>query len=102
MFMHEDKTYDCPYCHNDPNCDGWCQRGVLQGVPVHITIELEGATIVADGAAKIEPGDTYIAKRNTGWKLLTCRFVDPNHWVMPVESAYSYDTWECAKVISIS
>lgn len=47
----------------------------------------------------IETGDTYIAQRNTGLKLLTCR--DNNReggWINPVENAYSYDTGECIKI----
>lgn len=47
----------------------------------------------------IEPGDKYLAERNTGPKLLVCReigmdCIHPEH--EPV--AYSYDTWECVKV----
>ncbi len=47
----------------------------------------------------IQPGDTYLAERNTGPHLLTCEKVDPRHWIQAVEMAYSYDTWECIKVI---
>lgn len=64
-------------------------------------VELEGATILASSnAGNIIPGDTYIAKRNTGWKLLTCRFV-ANNAVFPIEIGYAFDEWECFKVIDI-
>ena len=45
----------------------------------------------------IQPGDTYLAERNTGPKLLTCLQVK-NNYVVPVELAYCYDVWECVKV----
>lgn len=50
------------------------------------------------------PGDMYIAKRNTGWHLGKCKYV--NHedaWVMPdpPASMYSYDCCECHKVKEI-
>ena len=48
----------------------------------------------------IQPGDTYLAERNTGPKLLTCEAVNERGWIRPVEMEYSYDTWECIKVIS--
>ncbi len=47
----------------------------------------------------IQPGDLYLAERNTGPKLLTCRSVNTRGWIVPVENAYCFDTWECAKVI---
>ena len=54
---------------------------------------------------QLAPGDLYIAKRNTGWYLAKCLYV--NHqdgWVMPdpPASIYSYDCHECAKVKSIA
>lgn len=54
---------------------------------------------------QLAPGDMYIAKRNTGWHLAKCLYV--NHdagWVMPdpPASIYSYDCHECAKVKSIT
>lgn len=78
-------------------------------------IILEGATVDAmDESVRltgIEPGEIYIAKRNTGWKLLTCKSVEmdcvPDHgeyvnWVNPVEAEYNYDGHECFKVVNIS
>ena len=54
-----------------------------------------GFTISLD---PIQPGDTYLAERNTGPHLLTClRVVDG--YVVPVESAYCYDLYECIKIV---
>lgn len=99
MFQINGKSYDCPYCHNEGSSP--CQRGVEVGKSAPLSIELEGAKITADGSLAIQPGDTYIAKRNTGWKLLTCVSVDPRHWIQPKENAYCFDTWEAFKVLSI-
>ncbi len=46
----------------------------------------------------IQPGDLYLAGRNTGIKLLTCKKVDPRHWIEATTLDYSFDTWECKKV----
>lgn len=46
----------------------------------------------------ITPGDLYLAGRNCGVKLLTCRKVDPRNWIESTTPDYSYDTWECKKV----
>ena len=46
----------------------------------------------------LQPGDTYIAERNTGPKLLTVKTVNPRGWIQSQESAYSFDTWECVKI----
>lgn len=67
-------------------------------------VELEGCIVEVDPDATgrdLRPGDLFLAERNTGPKLLTCRHVDERGWVMAVESAYSYDVWECRKVISV-
>lgn len=48
----------------------------------------------------IQPGDTYLAERNTGPHLLTCESVNERNWIKAVEMAYSYDTWECIKIVS--
>jgi hypothetical protein len=77
------------------------------------TVELEGVLFrQRDGA--IEPGDFYVAERNTPAQLLTAReFViwngpdlpvsetptsEGSSWVQPVERAYPYDTGECVRV----
>jgi hypothetical protein len=57
----------------------------------------------------LEEGDTYIAERNSGPKLLTVKkIVDRDYaekhglafsgWVEPVETAYSFDFYECVGV----
>lgn len=85
------------------------------------TIEFEGVALIVDLDAEIKPGDTYLAKRNTGWKLLTCKEVkyqaclgeekcfawrsphnkEKGHpdYIIPVEWAYPFDAWECYKVV---
>jgi hypothetical protein len=101
MFQNDSKTpYDCPYCHNKGS--DACSWGVEVGADNTRIIQLEGATITVDWGQAIQPGDTYIAQRNNGWKLLTCDYVSPAHCVFPVEKAYVYDTWESVKVISIT
>jgi hypothetical protein len=68
-------------------------------------MEIEGLAV--DPQSEILPGDLYLAKRNTGWHLLTCARVvqeGPHHtrgYVVPQEpAAYCYDLWECLKVVS--
>ena len=52
------------------------------------------------GRDHIEEGDRYVAERNTGAHLLTAKQVNNvGRWVVPVESAYSYDLWECVPVM---
>ena len=92
-------------------------------------IDFEGATITAEDKTvseldNLQPGDLYIARRNTGWKLLTCRAVfytkcadrhgdlypcdlsPPNSdkhpsFVAAVEPAYPFDAWEAYRVKGI-
>jgi len=62
------------------------------------TLQIEGVpfTVLRE---KIEAGDTYIAERNSGLKLLTCRNVSPDgSFIVPEEMAYCYDTGECIKI----
>lgn len=48
---------------------------------------------------EIKPGDKYLAARNVGAQLLTCKENDRvNRWIVPEEKAYLYDTNECVKV----
>jgi hypothetical protein len=68
-------------------------------------MQVEG--FLCDPQSEIRPGDTYLARRNTGWQLLTAAkvvAVGPDHtrgYIVPVEpNAYCYDTWECLKVVS--
>ena len=51
---------------------------------------------------KIKPGDLYLAKRNGPPELLTCKSISEREYVIPIENAYCYDTWECIKVVSVS
>ena len=54
--------------------------------------------VIDDGP--IQPGDLYLAGRNTGIHFLTCESVDPRSWIASTEKfGYSYDTWECRKVV---
>jgi regulation of enolase protein 1 (concanavalin A-like superfamily) len=48
--------------------------------------------------APIKPGDMYLAKRNTGFKLLTCLELGVG-CVHPVEKGYSFDFDECVLVV---
>lgn len=55
-------------------------------------------------ADPIQPGDTYLAERNTGPHLLTCKKAiytdlgDPD-FIVPSEIAYCFDTRECVKIV---
>jgi len=60
-------------------------------------IEAEDQGFELEWDTPIRPGDTYLAKRNTGWKLLTCSFLG-EACIHPVEVAYAYDFSECVKV----
>ena len=70
-------------------------------------IEIDGKLITACWyitGRNLKPGDLYIAKRNTGWQLAKCLYVNQEEgWVMPdpPASVYSYDCWECHKVIEV-
>jgi len=58
---------------------------------------------VAGEGLDIEPGDTYLAERNSGVKLLTCKEHNrAKNWIVPVEDAYLFDTWECVRIEFIS
>ena len=47
----------------------------------------------------IAPGDLYLAKKNTGWKLLTCKSFHKAGFIVPEESGqYCYDLCDCHKV----
>lgn len=49
----------------------------------------------------INPGDLYMAKRNTGWKLLICRkYNKDTRVVFPIDMLeYAYNDNECFKVL---
>lgn len=60
----------------------------------------EGVLLEVESGIYIEAGDTYIARRNTGWKLLTCKeHRKEDGYVIPVESEYPYNTNECLRVV---
>lgn len=72
-------------------------------------VEIEGLCFVMDGDGEVRAGDTYIAERNVGPQLLTCKEVTPYEsdllgmrwsapWITPVETAYCYDIGECVRV----
>lgn len=66
------------------------------------TIEFEGEKLkLSDKKNDIEPGDVYIAGRNTGPHLLTCRSVSSLGFIVPEENQYPFDIYECRKVLSI-
>jgi hypothetical protein len=72
-------------------------------------VEFEGMTLRLipgkEYGSRLEPGDTYVAERSSGPKLLTVQEVlltspDGKYsgWVVPVEPAYSFDLGECVGV----
>lgn len=68
------------------------------------TIDFDGIELKMDvdenGKEKeIKVGDLYVAERNTGPKLLTAANIDHRQWIKPTTNDYSYDTWECVKVV---
>ena len=49
-------------------------------------IDFEGTKVVTeDDPGGLMPGDIYMAKRNAGWKMLTCKKVEMS-FVVPLES----------------
>lgn len=70
-------------------------------------ILLDGKRIIAfteTSGWDLQPGDMYIARRNTGWQLAKCkRVVKEDGYVMPDPpcSIYHYDCYECYKVAQI-
>lgn len=70
------------------------RTGTVEGVPVRI---IPKVPYTVDWL-HFRPGDTYIAERNTGLKLLTVKEVHPQGFIIPVEPAYPYDTGECVKI----
>ncbi len=46
----------------------------------------------------IKPKDKYLAERNTGPYILTCKKVQDGY-IVPVEEGYCYDLHECVKII---
>lgn len=77
----------------------------IKGVPVDHSEEHCGDKWPCTNT-NIEPGDTYMAGRNTSPQLLTCAFVKKTLGkndefagaVFPVENAYPFDIPECIKI----
>lgn len=65
-----------------------------------LSVEIEGCSLLIDLDQEILIGDTYIAKRNGPWQILTCRKVYSG-CVFSEEISYPFDLHECRKVISI-
>lgn len=75
------------------------------------TIELEGLRFLMardenGEEAAIQPGDLYIAERNTGPQLLIAKQIArPENgslaYVIAAEVAYPYDLRECVKIVEV-
>lgn len=75
------------------------KSGEFEGVKFKILTQ-----IADDGKEylkELEPGDTYLAARNTGPHLLTVREIAMNA-AFPVETAYPYNLHECVPIELIS
>lgn len=61
---------------------------------------VEGLTVsdVSVADTGISPGELYVARRNTDWKLLECREV-LDGCVYPKGIGYPFSLFECFKVI---
>lgn len=58
----------------------------------------EGILFLKDDT-KLEPGDLYVAERNSGPKLLTVKKIDhKNMLVIPTNCEYPFNFDECVKV----
>lgn len=86
---------------------GTCDLFKDDGCPDLFFVHIDGCFVVAHreiNGDKLKPGDTYIAKRDTGWHIGRCLKVNlEDGYVMsdsPCE-VYSYDLHECYKVYSI-
>jgi hypothetical protein len=47
----------------------------------------------------VNAGDLYLAGRNTGPHLLTCK-TNTGSFIVPLERAYCYDLCDCVRIIS--
>lgn len=75
----------------------WCQ--FLRNLSGEQRVMFEGTPLLLT-AEPIAVGDTYLACRNTGPKLLTARAIG-NGCIHPCETGYSFDLCECRKVTFI-
>ena len=81
--------FNAPYLQAHKGVRDALTSGQIEGVPFKVT----------GHGIDIKPGDTYIAERNQGLMLLTCKRNDlDRYWVEPEEMAYSYDTGECIRI----
>lgn len=65
-------------------------------------VTIEGVIFEFSQERPTSPGETYIAERNGGPKLLTVDYIDhKNGIVFPKELAYPYNLNECRKVVRI-
>lgn len=67
-------------------------------------IEIEGVELVCEFESSmkncLQPGESYVARRNGAWALLTCRYVDAwNYRVVAKERAYPFNVNECFRVL---
>lgn len=62
-------------------------------------VDLGGICLVMD-EGEIQPGDIYVAERNTGPHLLTAKEINRERgWIVPTTTNdYSFDIGECVKV----
>jgi len=73
---------------------------MLTKLDTGVEIDFEGVKIRKVGDWQdLKPGDTYIAERNTGPKLLTVREVDlASACIYAKEPAYAFDLGEVRKI----
>lgn len=72
------------------------------GVSYRKFIRYDGITFVVTDSP-IEPGDDYLAERNTGPQLMVCKSVNLiDGWIVPEGVGYPYDLNECVKVINMT
>ncbi|GIU69039.1 MAG: hypothetical protein KatS3mg002_0275 [Candidatus Woesearchaeota archaeon] len=72
------------------------QRKIIEKLKKGEVVDLNGLKVIQD-EGPLQPGDIYVAERNTGPKLLTVKNVD-NGIVIPTTPDYCYNIWECVKV----
>jgi hypothetical protein len=72
-----------------------------------MSVTVDGVEVIAERSSALNytlnPGDQYIAFASFGrWLLLTCeRHNVARRFVVPQETAYAYDAWECHRVIRV-
>lgn len=61
--------------------------------------KIKNYTLNIDSGYELKVGDKYLAKRNGPWRILTVKEISDKHYIVPEEVGYSYDTWECYKIL---